>query len=88
MVSKEQLQELQSRLKSLNAYLQIEEKRIQIINEEEKTADTGFWEDQKTAQQVMKKIRGMKFWTESYDDLAAAVEEVALGLEFMELGEL
>ncbi|WP_421750411.1 peptide chain release factor 2 [Croceimicrobium sp.] len=88
MVSKEQLQELQSRLKSLNAYLQIEEKRIQIINEEEKTADAGFWEDQKTAQQVMKKIRGMKFWTESYGELAAAVEEVALGLEFLELGEL
>ncbi len=88
MVSKEQLQELQNRLKSLQEYLQIEDKRIQIINEEEKTADAGFWEDQKTAQQVMKKIRGLKFWVESYDELAAAVEEVNLGIEFHELGEL
>lgn len=88
MVSKEQLQALQERLASLQQYLQIEEKRILIINEEEKTADAGFWEDQKEAQKVMKKIRALKFWTESYDELAAAVEEVALGLEFHDLGEL
>lgn len=88
MVSKEQLQTLQERLKDLHQYLQIEEKRIQIINQEEKTADAAFWEDQKEAQKVMKKIRGLKFWTESYDHLAAAVDEVALGIEFHELGEL
>jgi len=88
MIGKEQLQELEGRLASLHQYLQIEEKRILIINEEEKTADAAFWEDQKTAQQVMKKIRGLKFWVEAYDDLAAAVEEVNLGIEFHELGEL
>ena len=88
MVSKEQLQTLQERLEALHQYLQIEEKRIQIINQEEKTADASFWEDQKEAQKVMKKIRGRKFWTESYDELSAAVEEVGLGLEFLELGEL
>ena len=88
MVSKEQLQTLKLQLEDLHKYLQIEEKRIQIINQEEKTAVASFWEDQKEAQKVMKRIRGLKFWTESYDELATAVEEVALGLEFYELGEL
>jgi peptide chain release factor 2 len=88
MVSKEQLQELQSRLEALHKYLQIEEKRIVIINEEEKTANSGFWEDQKEAKKVMKKIRSIKLWTESYDELAAAVDEVVLGMEFQELGEM
>lgn len=88
MVSKEQLQALEGRLEALQQYLQIEDKRIQIINLEEKTADSGFWDDQKNAQQIMKQIRGLKFWVESYDDLADAVDEVKLGLEFYDLGEL
>lgn len=88
MVSKEQVQELVNRLEELHRYLQIEQKEIQIINEEEKTAVADFWEDQKEAQKVMKKIRGLKFWVEAYQELKAAVEEVNIGLEFLELEEL
>lgn len=88
MVTKEQVQELLQRVKSLKDYLQIEQKEIQIINEEEKTAVAEFWEDQKTAQQVMKKIRGLKFWTESFHELKESVDELNLGLEFLEIGEI
>jgi peptide chain release factor 2 len=88
MVTKEQVQELLQRVKSLKDYLKIEQKEIQIINEEEKTAVAEFWEDQKTAQQVMKKIRGLKFWVESFDDLKASADELNLGLEFFDLGEM
>lgn len=88
MVSKEQVQSLEARLEELHKYLQIEQKEVQIINEEEKTAVGDFWEDQKEAQKVMKKIRGLKFWVEAYRELKAAVEEAALGLEFLDLGEL
>ncbi len=88
MVTKEQVQELSQRVESLKDYLQIEQKEIQIINEEEKTAAAEFWEDQKTAQQVMKKIRGLKFWVEAFNDLKDSVDELNLGLEFLELGEI
>lgn len=88
MVSKEQVQSLEARLEELYKYLQIEQKEVQIINEEEKTAVGDFWEDQKEAQKVMKKIRGLKFWVEAYRELKAAVEEAVLGLEFLDLGEL
>lgn len=36
----------------------------------------------------MKKIRSLKFWTETYDKLANQIEEIQLGLEFVEEGEL
>jgi len=88
MVTKEQVQELLERVESLKDYLQIEQKEIQIINEEEKTAVADFWEDQKTAQQVMKKIRGLKFWTESFHGLKESVDELNLGLEFLEIDEI
>ncbi len=88
MVSKEQVQSLEARLEELHRYLQIEQKEIQIINEEEKTAVADFWEDQKEAQKVMKKIRSLKFWVDAYSELKAAVDETVLGLEFLGLGEL
>ena len=79
---------LLQRVDSLKDYLQIEQKEIQIINEEEKTAAAEFWEDQKTAQQVMKKIRGLKFWVESFHELRESVDELNLGLEFFEIDEI
>lgn len=88
MVSKEQVQSLEAQLEELHRYLQIEQKEIQIINEEEKTAVADFWEDQKEAQKVMKKIRSLKFWVDAYSELKAAVDETVLGLEFLGLGEL
>ncbi len=88
MVTKEQVQDLLQRVESLKDYLQIEQKKIQIINEEEKTAVAEFWEDQKTAQQVMKKIRGLKFWVESFQELKESVDELNLGLEFYEIDEI
>lgn len=88
MVSKEDIEALAQRVQELRAYLNIEGKRIQVSNEEEKTAVAEFWENQSEAQRVMKKIRGLKFWVERYEDLEAHLEELKLGLEFYELGEL
>lgn len=88
MVSKEHLQEFQKRVEALKSYLGIEEKRIQLHNEEEKTADAAFWENQKEAQVVMKKIRGLKFWIEAYEELKKATDELEIGMEFLDLGEL
>lgn len=88
MISDEEFKDLQARLSSLREVLQIEEKKIQIANEEEKTAAPEFWEDQAEAQKVMKKIRGMKFWTENFAELENLVEELKLALEFHELGEM
>lgn len=88
MVSNEQLQDLDRRLEALKGYLDIEEKRIQIINEEEKTAAPEFWDDHKEAERVMRKIRGLKFWVENFEEAMNQREELSVALEFHEMGEM
>lgn len=88
MISQEDLKELNGRLEKLYAYLDIEEKKIQIRNEEEKTGDPEFWNDHDAAEAVMRKIRGLKSWVESYDKAIEQRDELELALEFYELGEM
>ena len=88
MISQEDLKELDSRLEKLHAYLDIEEKKIQIRNEEEKTGDPEFWNDHDAAETVMRKIRGLKSWVESYEKAVEQRDELELAIEFHELGEM
>lgn len=86
MVGTDQLKQLQERLKSLRGYLRLEEKRIQIANEEERTGDPSFWDDPKEAEKTMRFIRELKFWVEGYEKVANLVDELELGLEFLKEG--
>jgi len=88
MISSEQVQDLENRAQALKTYLEIDRKKIEIANEEEKTAAPEFWENPQEAQLTMKKIRQLKFWTEKYEELSSAAEELKLALEFHDLGEL
>ncbi len=47
----------------------------------------GFWDDTKTAKQVMQKIKGKKKWVELYNEVASSVEDSKVLYEFFELGE-
>ena len=64
MVTAEQIKALGERLERLQSYLNLEQKRIHIINEEEKTASPEFWDDPKKAEVTLKALRGVKFWVE------------------------
>ncbi len=88
MTTQEHIQDLTTRLEALKAYLDIEEKRIQIINEEEKTAVPGFWDNHEEAENLMRKIRGLKNWVEAYEAAENQKDELELAVEFNELGEL
>lgn len=88
MTTQEHIQDLTERLIALKSYLDIEEKRIQIINEEEKTAVPGFWDNHEEAENLMRKIRGLKNWVEAYETAENQKDELELAVEFNELGEL
>lgn len=88
MRSKEEIDALSTRLSALEAYLDIEAKRILIANEEEKTASPDFWENQKQAELVMKGIRSLQFWVEHFEDLENKISELELAWEFYQEGEL
>ena len=88
MVIQEDIKELGQRVSQLKSYLNIEEKAIELANQEEKTLAPGFWEDAQEAEKLMKKIRGLKYWIEGYKQIENLYSELELSLEFLKEGEL
>lgn len=82
----EQYKALQSRLSTIQSFLKIDEKRMQLKEEELKTQDPSFWDDPKKAEDKMKQIRGLKYWVESFDQTAAAVADLDVLAEFVREG--
>ena len=42
-----------------------------------------FWNDQKTAEAQMRKIKQIRFWIEGYEEVEKIVEELSLGFEYV-----
>ncbi|MFM8597320.1 MAG: peptide chain release factor 2 [Flavobacteriales bacterium] len=82
----EQYKELQKRLSTIQSFLKIEEKRLQLKEEELKTQDPSFWDDPKKAEEKMKQIRGLKYWVETFDQTATAVADLEILMEFVREG--
>ncbi|MDG1331033.1 MAG: peptide chain release factor 2 [Crocinitomicaceae bacterium] len=87
MVNQDQLKGLQERILKIGEYLKIDEKRMQLREEELKTQDPEFWNDPKKAELQMKQIRGLKFWITSYDERLALFSDVEVLFEFAKEGE-
>ena len=60
----------------------IDSKIIQIEEEEIRTQDPGFWDDNKAAEAQMKKIKDLKKWVEGYEAIRQATEELTLAFDF------
>jgi peptide chain release factor 2 len=87
MVNQEQVKELQTRIQAISNYLKIPEKKVQLQEAELKSQDPSFWDDPKKAEAEMKNIRSLKFWITTYEELAAAVEDLEVLLDFFKEGE-
>ena len=46
------------------------------------SAGSGFWDDPKEAEAFLKKMSGVKFWTDAYDELRKMDEDLEVLLEF------
>ena len=82
----EQYKVLQNRLSTIQSFLKIDEKRMQLKEEELKTQDPSFWDDPKKAEDKMKEIRGLKFWVDTFDRTATAVADLDVLMEFVREG--
>lgn len=47
-----------------------------------------FWNNQKEAEAQMKKVKELRFWIEGYEEVEKALEELALGFDFVKEGLL
>ncbi|MBM3430149.1 MAG: PCRF domain-containing protein, partial [Bacteroidetes bacterium] len=85
-MTSEQYKELVIRLDKIKSFLKIEEKRMQLKEEELKSQDPSFWDDPKKAEQQMKVIRGLKYWVENFDNQQSAVDDLEVLQEFVKEG--
>ena len=83
MITQEQLKEATERMEALKRYLDIENKKIEVEEEELRTHVADFWEDRDKAEAQMRKIKGLHFWIDSYTELEKHVEELALAFDFV-----
>ena len=88
MVTAYHIDDLVQRLEALKGYLQVEDKRGLILEEEKYTHDPDFWNDQKKAQVVIKKIRELKRWVVLYEGVKREVDDTVVMLEFFKAKEV
>ncbi|MBT5147077.1 MAG: PCRF domain-containing protein, partial [Flavobacteriales bacterium] len=87
MLTVDSIEILSSRVEALRGYLNIEQKRMEVMEDEKQTHDPEFWNDSKNAEQVMKLIRSKKSWVTKFDDCASKVEDLSVLFDFMKAGE-
>ena len=87
MVTQEQLKDFERRVDELHRYLKIEDKRIEVRESDLKSQDPSFWDHPKEAEEVLKKMRGEKFWIDAYEEVRADYDDLLVLIEFYEAGE-
>ncbi|WP_346298002.1 peptide chain release factor 2 [Alistipes sp.] len=86
MVLAEQIKEAAVRRDTLYRCLDIEQRRIDLRNEEEKTQEPDFWNDPAKAREQLRKVAGIKAWIEEYDAVDKLVEDLELMPDFVKEG--
>ena len=82
------MKEAIERRDALQRYLDIDNKKIQIEEEELRTHVPDFWEHPKEAQVQMKKIKDLQSWVKGYEDVANAIDELQLAFDFVKEGAM
>ncbi len=82
MITSDQLKNAQSRIEDLHQYLQIEKKRIEISNDDEKSAAPDFWDKPKEAEVFLKQLRSKKKWVEDYEEIYTEFEDMLVLVDF------
>lgn len=86
MVLAEQIKELEQRRDTLERCLDIEQKRIDLHNEEEKTQEPDFWDDPDKAREQLRKVAAVKAWIDDFETVRKQVEDLSLLPEFVKEG--
>ncbi len=82
MITADQLKETQERVEQLYRYLNIEDKKIQWEEEQLRTQDSAFWNDQKRAEQQMRLVKSLEKWIKGYEEVKNLVDELLLAVEY------
>ncbi len=87
MITQDQLKDIKKRLDALYGYLHIEEKKMQIEEEDLRTQDPDFWNNPKEAEALLRKLKHKKYWVETYNKVLEEYEDLEVLYEFCKAGE-
>ncbi len=79
MVTTEQIKELIGRRDDLRRHLAIEDKLVELDEEQSKTLAPDFWDKPEEAEKQLRKVAGIKSWIDDYD----AIDRLCGDLELM-----
>ena len=82
MITIEQLKDVKARVEALARYLDIDNKKIQVEEEQLRTQAPGFWDDAKAAEEQMKKVKGLQKWIDGYKEVKTLGDELELAFDF------
>ncbi|MBR2063139.1 MAG: peptide chain release factor 2 [Bacteroidales bacterium] len=82
MIGLEQIKSLQQRVETLGKCINIDDKRADVAQRQEKTLAADFWDDPKGAEKFLKELSGVKFWVTGYDKVAALTEDLNVLYDF------
>ncbi|OHX68245.1 peptide chain release factor 2 [Flammeovirga pacifica] len=83
-----QLKDLLGRVNDLERYLDINNKKSEIEEKEKVTTAAGFWDDPKTAEVLLKEIKGLKSWVDKFGEIKSMTEDLETLFEFFEAGDV
>ncbi len=87
MITQENIKNIVERVEKLKSYLRIDQKLIEISNEEEKASNPDFWNKPREAEVLMKSLRAKKKWVEDFNTVVTDSEELQIMYDFFKEGE-
>jgi len=82
MITQENIKNLTERVEKLKTYLRIDQKLIEISNEEEMASNPDFWNKPREAEVLMKSLRSKKKWVEDFETVKTDSEELQIIYDF------
>ena len=82
MTTNENIKEVQRRVETLGRCIDIEGKRADVAQRQEKTLAADFWDDPKEAEKFLKELSGVKFWVNGFDKVASGADDLNVLLDF------
>jgi len=82
MIFSDEIKDFQKRLGDLYYHLKIEDKILLVKQEELKTQQNDFWNDSKSAELVMKRVKKEKIWIDGYNKAKDSIEDLITMYEF------
>ncbi len=88
MITQEQINDIRQRVERLAYSIDIEQRLIDLQNEQERTEEPNFWDDPEAARKQLKKVADIKTLIDDYAALRRAADDLLLVADFVAEGVL